>query len=106
MTHANTRIIRNAYRQYLASNACNLAQVYRRYSIEKARAFGYCQYLAQAHNIDGTRVELRILSHNTSVFSVGFMGVYPHPKTGELLPAFFYITRDHNRYIFLHELNK
>jgi hypothetical protein len=96
MKHTTAKNIRLAYEQYQKSNATQLYHVYGTFSANKQRAIEYCFNLAAQYGAFGRG---RILSHNSMVFSYGFIGEY------ENRPAFFYITRDYDRYIFIDELN-
>ena len=53
---------------YERATATTLAEVYGRDSAKKKEAFDYCQKLMAKHNGWG----LKILSHNTFVFTAGF----------------------------------
>lgn len=72
------------YADYQRSNATDLSDVYGRYSVYKARAWNDCQDMMTSHNGWG----LRIISHNTSIFTAGFL--FDDPETGVL--KFMYIT--------------
>ena len=81
------------YEQWQMSNATHLWDVYDKFSRNKVRAMDYCEELVyKFHGRD-----LRILSHNSYTFTVGFE--FPHPETGVL--CFAYITPSYNRYIEL-----
>lgn len=58
---------------YEKSTATNLSEVYGRYSTKKAEAFNYCLNLMKRYNGWG----LRILTHNSFVFTAGFEFVDP-----------------------------
>ena len=79
------------YRQWEKSDTQYLWNVYGRFSNNKAEAYTRCLNLMD--NLGGSRI--RILSHNSHSFTVGFE--FPHPATGEL--CFAYITKSYDRYI-------
>lgn len=62
--------------QYERATATRLSDVYGRYSDAKQRAFDYCQRLKREHN----GYDMRILSHNTFVFTAAFL--FDDPETG------------------------
>lgn len=76
------------YTDYIYSNATNLSDVYGRYSTAKARAWNYCKDLMRQHEGWG----LRIISHNTRMFTAGFL--FTDPETGVLM--FMYITKTYD----------
>lgn len=86
----NERIAREHYTQYLNSTDYNLWDVYGTFSQNKIRAFESCRQLM--FRLGGH--DLRILSHNSQAFTVGFEFV--DKETGVL--RFAYITKDYNRY--------
>lgn len=92
MTKYN-RIARQHYADYINSNATDLDDVYSNYSIYKARAYNRCRDLMLDMNGWG----LRILSHNSQAFTVGFE--YLDSETGEI--CFAYITKDYDRFTTL-----
>jgi hypothetical protein len=94
MTHTTTKNIKNAYNQYKRSHTTELWQCYDRFSYNKERAMEYCKKLVAKYN----GYTGKIIGHNCMVFSFGFVGEYDNR------PAFFYITRDYDRYIYLDEL--
>lgn len=96
MTYNKTKTIKNAYEIYLKSNLYTLNDCYANASYNKQKAYNYCRDLLVKYN----GRQGRILGYNTMVFSYGFIG----EMDGK--PAFFYITRDHDRYIFVEDLNK
>ena len=96
MTHAKTQALKRAYISYLASTYRSLNDCYVNASGEKHTAFDYCLHLENKYNGEN----LKIISFNTFSFSVGFVGFINDRK------AFFYITRDHDRYIYLDEIAK
>ena len=87
--HMN-KVMRTQYEAYRRSEAENLWQVYGTYSDKKEKAMQYCKELCG--KVDGRK--LRIISHNSQFFSVGFE--FPHPETGEL--CFAYITAYQDRF--------
>lgn len=89
----NTKLLKGNYSRWLASSNCYLSQVYGSYSQNKEYAMKYCFHLY--NELNGERI--RIISHNSMVFTVGFE--FDHPTTGER--CFAYITRDYNRFIRL-----
>lgn len=84
------RIAKAHIKDYERSTAYDLSDVYGRYSQSKANAFRYCEDLYRAvGGIEG----IRILSHNTFTFSVGFL--FTDKENGHL--RFAYITADYDR---------
>lgn len=96
MTHATTKNIKSAFYCYEKSTNYTLSDCYANNSYAKERAFNYCISQMIAHNGSG----LKIIGYNCMTFSVGFMGEINGKS------AFFYITRDYDRYIYLDELFK
>lgn len=95
MTHTTTKVIKNAYNSYIKSNLCTLSDCYRNASYNKQCAYDYCLSLMLKYNGQAGC----IIGYNCMVFSFGFIGeIYGRQ-------AFFYITRDYDRYIYLDELN-
>ena len=94
MEHTKKAIMSQKYREFNRSFAFELGHVYGRYSEAKARAWDYCLSLADKYNGGA----LRILSANTMIFTVGFVGEINNRK------AFFYITPSYDRYIYLDEI--
>jgi hypothetical protein len=94
MTHTTNKQIKQAQRVHENATACNLWQVYGNYSHAKQRAFEYCLELMNKYR--GSMG--RILTYNTFCFSFGFIGEINGKS------AFFYITRDNDRYIYFDEL--
>lgn len=92
MTKYN-KTAREHYSAYLKSTSHDLYDVYSSYSIYKARAYNRCRDLMLDMNGWG----LRILSHNSQAFTVGFE--YPDSETGEI--CFAYITKDYDRFTTL-----
>ena len=94
MTHPPTNTLRNAYERYIQSNNYTLEQCYCNHSRAKQNAFDYCRELEyQNHGYN-----LKIIGFNSQTFSVGFIGEIGNKK------AFFYITRDYDRFILLEEI--
>ena len=81
------------YRQWQLTSTKYLWDVYGKFSQKKVRAYEYCEELMHRYGGRG----LRILSHNTYMFTVGFECC--HPETGEA--CFAYITPSHDRYVKL-----
>ena len=94
MTHTKSKAIRTAYERWKKSNTPYLWDCYSTYSENKRHAFNYCDELKGRYRGDSGR----IISYNAQVFSYGFVGSIGGKR------AFFYITRDNDRYIFLDEL--
>ena len=94
MTHTKTTQIREAYHRYNKSYNYSLRDVYSSFSREKEKAFEYCNNLAAKHN--GKAV--KIIGACSHAFSVGFLCEIDNR------PAFAYITRDYDRYIFIDEI--
>lgn len=63
---------------YDYSDICELGDCYRRYSIEKSRAFQKIR--EEMHSIGGQ--DLRIISHNCNIFTCGY--IYAERETGVL----------------------
>ena len=101
MLHCKTKQIKASYKSYLNSNYYELYHCYDNYSYYKAIAFENCRDLMQRVNGYG----LKIISFNSQCFTVGFIGEMVDEKTGAIEKAFFYITRDYDRFIFLDEIN-
>ena len=83
------RIAKAQYIHYLRSNARKLSDVYGSYSQFKEEAMERCLKLMR--DLNGR--DLKIISHNSNYFTVGFM--YTDEETGEVM--FAYITKDHDR---------
>lgn len=96
MTKCNNQTIKNAYDRWVNSSLNTLRDCYNNYSVHKENAYNYCWELFRKYNGD----VFGIISYNSMVFSVGFTGEIDGKK------AFFYITRDYDRYIYLEELDK
>ena len=87
----NTQQIRNAKREHATAEYNELCQVYGSYSRAKERAMLYCMELMAVYK--GT--DLRIISWNTFMFTVGFYGEYDGKK------AFFYIKPNNDYCMYL-----
>lgn len=96
MTHTTNKQIKCAYKRFLTSTHTELLDCYARPSKAKYEAFRRCISLARLFNYN----RHRILAYNSNTFSFGFTGVIDNK------PAFFYITKDYDRYIFLDELQE
>lgn len=79
------------YRLWKRSNDTELYHVYGKFSRAKINAMDRCKGLMHTYGGRG----LRILSHNSFSFTVGFE--FPHPETGVL--CFAYITPSYDRWI-------
>lgn len=77
------------YNAWQRSGLYSLRDAYGRYSAAKERAFNQCR--AWCYALDGSG--LKIISHNSQVFTCGFE--FPDPETGEM--HFMYITPTYNR---------
>lgn len=80
-------------RLYERSTATQLSDVYGRYSADKAIAFDHCRRLMYEN--DGR--DLKILTHNSYIFTAGFEFVPKDTKTGEV--CIMYITPSRNEVI-------
>lgn len=94
MTHTRTQQIKNAFEDYNRSRLYDLFDCYERPSRAKENAMEYCKTLC--HQYSGRA--LKIIGYNTMTFSVGFIG------TVDDRPAFIYITKTYDRYIFIDEM--
>lgn len=94
MRHAKRTEIGGAYARYQKATARDLNEVYSRYSQAKQAAYDYCMNLVREYY----GYSPRIIGANTCTFSFGFIGVIDGKE------AFFYITRDYDRYIFIDEM--
>ena len=72
-----------------------LSDVYLKPSCQKQRAYKYC-FEKFINTINSSN--FHIASHNAQTFTVAWFGEYPHPETGELVPATFVETAE-NSYI-------
>ena len=84
MNNTREKIAKANINRYINSTDYTLAHVYGKYSIAKAHAFEYCENLMRKLNGWG----LKILSHNTFMFTAGFL--YNDPDNGNI--KFMYIT--------------
>lgn len=80
-----------AYSRYLDSNLTSLGQCYDDYSDFKRIAFDYARGVMAKYNGKC----LKIISYNNQMFTVGFIGYI------DGLKAFFYITKGHERFIYI-----
>lgn len=94
MKHTNSKLIVDAYYRYLKSNDSRLWDVYKKVSMAKVNAYEYCN--AKKRELNGR--DLKIVSHNSQLFTVGFIGELDNRQ------AFIYITKDNERFIYLDEL--
>ena len=94
MTHTTNKAIKDAYNRYLNSELYTVYGCYVRPSYAKCKAFDKC---LDIYRINNGR-QPRIISHNTTQFTFGFIGFVGDKQ------AFFYITKDNSRYIYLDEL--
>jgi hypothetical protein len=95
MIHCSKKIMRQAYEDWTTSNIYSLRDCYETFSRAKRNAFDYCISLGDKYNANDY---IKIIKYNTMAFSVGFVGEIDGKQ------AFFYITRDYDRYIFIDEL--
>lgn len=94
MVECKRKFMKGVFKCYLMSNTYRLRDVYKSYSFYKERAFEYCRDLVAKYN--GTQG--KIINFNSNVFTYGFIGEIEGKQ------AFFYITRDYDRYIYLEDL--
>lgn len=80
-----------AFSRYISSNKRTLSDCYKTFSSAKVSALEYCYKIMDTYN----GYDLRIIGHNSETFSVGFIGTIAGQK------AFFYITKDHDRFILI-----
>lgn len=85
------RIAQAQIERFDRSQAYSLSDVYGRYSHAKAQAWKNCENL---YNKLGGYGAMKIISHNSNFFSVGFRFV--DAETGVL--KFAYITKGHDRF--------
>lgn len=74
-----------------------LSDVYANPSYRKQRAYEYCREKF-VDTINGSN--FHIASYNAQTFTVAWCGEYPHPETGEIVPAKFVETAQ-NSYIVI-----
>lgn len=91
MKHCTRGFMAEKLRAYNESNLYSLSNCYLKASDNKESAYDYCVNLMQKYNGEN----LRIISYNTFSFSAGFIGEYNGKR------AFFYITKDYDRYIYI-----
>lgn len=91
MVQCKRKFMYEKMREYKQSKLYNLYSCYNKVSDSKEIAYEYCLRLMDKYN--GT--DLRIIGYNTFVFSAGFIGEYEGRK------AFFYITADYDRYMYI-----
>ena len=96
MTHTKAKVIKNAYTTHNRVPMRRLEECYKVPSHYKRMAMDRCLFLMEEYN--GAWCSGKIIGYNSQVFSFGFIG----EMNGK--PAFFYITRDYDRYIYLDEL--
>lgn len=96
MKYCNNKMMKVKYYSYKKSYCYDLYHCYGKYSISKEYAMKYCRELEEKYNGHS----LKIISYNTSIFTVGFIGYIDGKE------AFFYITRDYDKYIFLEDIEK
>ena len=89
MEKRNTKQMKAAYRNYIASDILNIYQAYRKPSSKKANAWEWCKDLCRKY--DGE--SLKVVSYNDNYFTAGF----EFEKDGKRY--FCWITADHNRYM-------
>lgn len=88
----NARIAKAHITQWEYSSNYQLEDVYKTYSVFKARAWKYCIDLMS--DLNGWCP--KVLSANSQAFTVGFE--FSDPETGEAM--FAYITKDYNRFCY------
>lgn len=102
MTHCNKKFMRNHYNyfiEHLEKLPYRLEDCYTRYSAAKQNAYNYCMDLfMNKYNGYAHLTKFAILGYNTMQFSFAFIGEIDGKE------AFFYITRDYDRYIFVDEM--
>lgn len=91
MMQCKRKFMYEKMREYKQSKLYNLYSCYNTVSDSKESAYDYCLRLMDKYN--GT--DLRIIGYNTFTFSVGFIGEYEGRK------AFFYITADYDRFMYI-----
>ena len=88
------RLMKDAYKRYKWSSDYTLRDCYDRPSYAKENAFNYCRELVN----DYQGRQGRIISYNLFQFTYGFIGKINGKD------AFFYITKEYDRYIYLEDL--
>lgn len=94
---SNTEALRRAYNSYCMSSYETLSDAYGRYSEAKSKAYDYCIDLMKRFNSD----DLRIIGHNTYMFSAGFTFDVLDSETYEVKKAFCYITPSYDKFMLL-----
>lgn len=94
MKHTTNAQIKGAFTAYQRATARFLHEVYNTWSNAKENAYAYCMGLMLKYHGNTPR----IIGANTCTFSLGFIGEIDGRK------AFFYITRDYDRYILIDEM--
>lgn len=94
---SNTEVLRRAYNSYCMSSDRTLSDAYGSYSKAKSNAYDYCVGLMEKFNSD----DLRIIGHNTYMFSAGFTFDVLDSETYEVKKAFCYITPSHDKFMLL-----
>ena len=89
----NSKIALAHYDAYSRSWLYDLEDCYNNYSQYKRNAYNRCLQLMS--DLDG--YALRIISHNSMQFTVGFE--FADPDTGECM--FAYITKDYDRFAYI-----
>ena len=97
LQHTNTKHIKRAYEEWKRRGYCTIYDCYANPSTDKRNAWGRCCYLALCFS-GYTYTTPRVIGYNSKTFSVGFLGEI------EGKPAFFYITKTYDRYIYLDEI--
>lgn len=78
------RQARNHYKAWKCSGSYTLEHVYKKHSVNKERAWRYCQEMRCRFNGYG----LKVISHNCMIFTAGFE--FTDEKTG--VAMFYYIS--------------
>lgn len=95
MEYTKNKTIKDAYYYYNNfAYKTDINQCYKTMSSDKYNAWLYCKNLVRRY--DGKNI--KILGHNTYSFSVAFTGIIDDKE------AFFYITKDYDRFIYLSDL--
>lgn len=96
MKRTNNKQINEAYQRYLfGTTNGDIYSAYQRPSVRKVHAWNSCEELCRKYEGTG----LRIIGHNSMIFSAGFIGYVENEETGELEKSFVYITPSYNRYM-------
>lgn len=91
LNNKECKIALSKFNDWYYSSAKELYQVYGSYSQAKENAMNYCKEMMKKYE----GYDLRIISHNSNVFSVGFIFKDDGKK------IFAYITRDYDRFAYL-----